>query len=402
MNKKGMLVQLNIKKAFHYIPLAVLGTLVMGAILGMLVYGVILYEARSGEESAKMPVALVVEDENPYTDMAVSYITGEKTVNDLCDITRMSREEAVGLLNEGKVEAIVLVPENFMNGVLTGDNIPARIILDKAGVGTKSGQFRSLIAAAALDLGVTQAAIYAVDELCVELGIDAIEESEDYLNVELFKYFMRRSRVLDVNQITATGDLSLVEFYVAVLVVLLLFLIVIVCGKLFIPEHGMFDRILAGKERMGDIFVTLSELHGVILGYYVLLAGLYLCLCLAGFIPFHWASPVILWFVISCVFTIGMFLCRLAGNQVTAALTVFLYTMVDLFTAGNLVPAVFLPELVNRIGMFFPTRYIVRCMGGILTGVVDWKNCGIVLLIAVIFFGGIIIVNRLKNKVENS
>lgn len=400
MKKKRLLLELHMKSAWKLFPMMLLGTLVMTLILGISLYMMVNYEIHR-EDVGKYEVALVVEDDNIYTHMAISYLYGEKMVSDFCHIEEMTSEEAAVSLKDGSVSAVVYVPEGFMQGVLEGNNIPARIILEHAGIGSKSGQFRSMISAAALDLGLTQAAIYAVDDLCVKYGkLEAIQESENYLNQELFRFFMGRSKVLKKVSVSATGDLSIPVFYSAVFLVMLLFFQMMLMGRFFITENSMFRRILINQKNMGIVFLNVSQWASITVMYCILFAVVYIACTFDGIVVLRLGAFVKMAVAIGCVVAIGQLVAHLAKDTVTMALTLFFYGLADLFVAGNLVPQVFLPALINRLGAFCPTRYIVSCMGSGIAGNGQWISVMMTLVIGVIFFCATNVADYYKNQME--
>lgn len=375
MKKKTTLFFLQMKLAFSSIPVILAGTLVLTAIIVLAAFAGV--KLLSNEENTeKMRVALVIQDESKYTKMALTYLFEEESVKEMCDFVEMSEEEAGEALNLGEVFAVVIIPKNFLAGVLNGTNIPARIVLKDSGMHTQSGYFQELVNAAATDLAMAQSAVYAVDDLCRATGIDAIAESEEYLNVNLFMYALRRNTYYGQIEYSDTGDLTTVEFYAASGIVLLLLLSGVTCCDILKRDNAALLRSLNRMEVRPWLMAT-SKLAGVMAVYGGMLLLVYMIMAVLKKVPFSLPALVGIVVVVFAIFALNLLIFQITDSKMAGAMILFMGSIVMLFVSGNFLPEIMLPEGVNAIGNVMPTKYITRLCGQILTGEVMGETLGI-------------------------
>lgn len=373
-----------LKLALKSIPVILLGTLVFTAfIAGTAFAGMKLLATK--ENTDKIPVALVVKDDNTYTRMAISYLLEEESIKEMCSFTEMTEEEAQKALENGRVLAAAVIPENFMSGVLHGGDVTAQVVLSDKGTTSRSKIFQKMIQSGATDLITAQAAIYAVDDLCIATGIDAIRESEEYLNKNLLMYALRRNSYFGKNIISDTGDLSVAQFYVSGGIVLLLMLGGITCGELLKREDSTFVSVIY---RLGirPCFVLFAKLLGASAVYIGLMLIVYVTASCCKIVPFHWMGIPAAVVVVLTVFSVNLLVFQVAGSKMAGMLAGFMITIVMMFLSGNFIPASFLPKLVNDMGNFMPAKWITALCGQMLTGEIRVWNLVICIFIAVVTF----------------
>lgn len=385
-----------LKLAIKFIPAILLGTLILSALVaGTAFAGMKLLSTE--ENTDKISVALVVKDDNTYTQMALSYLLEEESIKEMCSFTEMTEDAAQKALKSGQVFAVVIIPENFMVNVLHGGDVTAQVVLSDKGTTSQSKVFQKMIQSGASDLITAQAAIYAVDDLCIATGIDAIQESEEYLNVNLLKYALRRNAYFGKNIISDTGELSVAQFYAAGGIVLLLMLSGITCGELLKREEGVF---VSSVYRMGirPYSVLLAKLLGTSAVYTGVFYVVYAAASWGRVIPFTWMGLLAAAVVILTVFSVNLLVFQAAGGKMAGTLAGFIVTIVMMFLSGNFIPASFLPKLVNDIGNIMPAKWITALCGQILTGEILPRNLVICGLITVIMFLGTAMIQALDRN----
>lgn len=383
MKKIRIYFGLQLKTVIKMLPVILLGTVVFSVLLlgGVLAADKML---AGQQQSSVMNVALVVNDDNKYTEIAINMLVNEENIKELCSFTEMSEADAIAELSTGQVTAAVVIPENFLAGVLNGTNIPARIILPDGNGFSRSLAFRELVSAGASDLATAQAAIYAVDDLCRVAGIDAIAESEDYLNKKLFLYALGRNKYYDKFEVAKTGDLSVVEFYMASGLVMFLLFGGVICGE-FLGRENQAVSVCLGRVGVSGRMIVCAKLFSVSLVYFVMLAAAYCVGCALDVVSWSFTSLLGIFVVVAAVFGINLFVFRTADSVVTGSIVLFIGTIVMMFASGNIIPEFFLPEIVNRIGYFMPTKWIVGLAGQVLCGEVVMTDLVIVGAIGAVF-----------------
>lgn len=397
MKKTLALYKMWLKLALKSIPVIFSGTLILALFVAGIAFAGVKLLA-SEDDRDKIPVALVINDDNTYTQMALSYLVEEETIKETCTFTEMKEEEAEKALKEGEVLAVIIIPENFMVKVLYGEDVTAQLILSEGKTTAKSRMFRKMIQSGAIDLVTAQSAIYAVDDLCRATGIDAIRESEEYLNLHLLMYALRRNTYFGKQIISDTGDLSPMQFYAAGGIVLLLMLGGITCGELLKKEAETYISSLyrVGIKPRSVLFAKLLSTSAV---YFAIMMVIYATALFQKLVVFSFTAIPAAAVVILAVFSINLLIFQMAGNRVAGTLAGFLVTVVMMFLSGNFIPASFLPKLVNDIGNFMPSKWITALCGQILAGEVLWNTVWTCFVVLVIMLAAAILFQALNRKI---
>lgn len=383
MKKDIMLLGLHIKMAFGKIHIILLQTLVLSLLIGA--FSIVFIRTLSSEEGiAVTNVALVNEDANTYTDMAVSFLFEEESVKKTCRFVETDRENALFMLNDGTVDAVVILPEDFLKGILNGENYPARIILKKSGMQSSSLVFQGLINAGASDLKTAQAAVYAALDLCRVTQNGSIDKVQDDVNRSLLMYALKRNSYYGNIVVSSTGELSVKDFYISGGIVLLLFLSGIVLRDILKRDSR---QMLSCLKRQGihTEIIPFCKLCGVSAVYSLIIIIIYLIFAALGAVKLSYLSIPGIIVLVMAVFSVSLFLFSLSDNIEGQALLLFMLTIVMMFVSGNIIPDVFLPGIVRRMGGFMPGKYMARLMGQIISGGIELSAIVICLLWGALF-----------------
>lgn len=396
MNKKKAFLLLQIKNSFKSVPSVLGGTLVFSFLaVVFVVFAIKIMDT----DSANQPfnVALVVEDDNKYTKLAISYLFEEETIKSTCNFIEMTGDEAEKSLEEDSVGAVVIIPDGFFEGVIKGTNILARIILSKSGVTSQSQYFQEMVRAGASDLATAQAIFYAVSDLYTACGVTSVNEAGEYLDRKLMLYALGRNTYYKEMEQSVFGKLPIVWFYIAGAVVLLLLLSGIVCCDVLKREK---DALVTAVKIHGISFIDIavSKLFSVMAIYVPILWCIYIVLSVKRIIPFSVPAFAMVIVLVFAVFSINMFVLWMANDRMTGIMILFLGSICMLFVSGNIIPGVFLSKTVNIIGCFMPAKYIVNLCGQILTGEVTAINAVICVMIGVLFTTASVVCERTRKQ----
>lgn len=377
-------LKLEIKRACKILPYFLAGAIVLALLLGTVAFSAskVLY----GKSAAgRISVGVVLPEDDAVADKAVSMISSLDSVKSLCDFKYLGEEEGRRSLKEGKIYALMMIPEGFVRDIMNGVNTPVTILIPKD-AGVEAMLFKELADAGARSLSVAQAAIYAGNEFCVLNAMaDSIPRLESELNQIYLKYALPREDYFRSYQVSASGDISMLSYYGIALSVLFLLLCGIPASSVLRPDSLVFKRKLRmiGLGRWKVTAVKLSAVF-VLLGTVgaLLLAGAWA----SGAVELHWLVVVMTALLCLCVSAMVLFAYELAGSPTAGVMFLFLSATAMMFISGGFIPSVFLPEGIKNLAAFMPTTVLIRVLKGFITGAVSWEAVGLMCMMGAVFY----------------
>lgn len=160
------------KKILHDIP----GICIKLAIFVLLVSMAFFCGARILEQKEKPDFVLgYVAKEDELTRQAISYISGLDSIEEWCRFEKVtSKEEGMFLLEEGKLDALFVIPDQMIQSILTGQNLQPPIYMTNTN-SISNILFKDLEEAGIHMLQVAQSQIYVayglgLKEFCDEIN----------------------------------------------------------------------------------------------------------------------------------------------------------------------------------------------------------------------------------------
>ncbi len=354
------ILKIEMKRALKSIPYFLTGAVVLAVLAGTIAFSAnrMLY-GKKAVDSIQVGVAVPREDRGAKWIM--SMVSSLESVSSLCEFVYLDEEEGRRQMEKGEIYALMLIPDQLLEGIMNGTNEPVTIVFPEQ-AGLEASVFRELTDAGTEILKTAQAAIYAADHLLEDMGRAAqIPQAESDLNRLYLKYALSRSVYFKTEQVSASGDVTTEVFYgisCAVLAVLLL----------GIPAAGFLQPFSGGMEKKLYIsgFSRPMRLWARTLALAFLLA-------LATAAPFFFClgegmlqsglCSIPVWLLI-CICASGwVILIYEAGRSTLAGVSIlFLSTIVMMFMAGGLIPAVFLPKAITEAGRFTPVFFLMEAV----------------------------------------
>ena len=317
------------KRLLRQLPYFLAGLAVMVLLVGMAAFSAskVLY----GETSLKkIEVGVVLPEDDALSEKITKMIASLDSVESLCDFSYLEHDEAFQRMKSGELQAVFEVPSGMARDILA--------------------VFRELAESGSSMLGTSQAAIYAANECLNIQGVpEQIPVSEQDLNRIFLKYAMNREALFRKKTVSAAGNVSTAVFYGISGIVFLMILTGIPAAPFLAPQTEALEQ---GLRRIG------------IRRWYPLFCK---CLCMTLLLMavtaggYGWAvqkgyalagrEELAAWGLTCAAVSAWILLfyevCR---SSAAAILTLFAVNVVFLFLAGGIIPSVFLPELVQKVG----------------------------------------------------
>lgn len=319
----------------------------------------------------KVPIALVLPENDRLVNLAFSFLEGMDSVRDTCLFYKVSREEAYSLFDKGQVFSIILIPDSFVEQILSGENLPATVILPKES-NLEALLFKTLADSGVSLLSTAQAGIYAVDDVLIRKEHwESIPVMEKELNQLYLAYSLNRSAYFKNMPLSATGAWSVLEFYSASGLIFILLFSGTSAYEYFKTEGSALRLCL---KRLGlslfSVQVIKLTAFSLVFSSLIFLAEKLLYLMPLPVRLSYWDleqffSLFILLFSISSFF---LLVSKSSSQASGAVLTISVLSIGSLFLAGGFLPSVFLPEKLRALGQLLPASNWLNLAGGLLFG----------------------------------
>ncbi len=357
------------KRAFQLLPQFFLGSLVAAVFVIVLTFSgskILYYE----EARPKATIALVMQESSPLFQMVMAYVEEIESVSSFCIFEQMEEEEALNLLASHSISAVFLVPDKEVESILDGTNLPIHVLLP-SGSSLTSALLLDLTNAGGLVLRSAQGGVYSLYDIYKEQGIPENVDSLSWiLNLENLKFFASRGDLFRQETISATGELTVSQYYLASSLSFCLLLLGIPCAPFLKADNLAFQRKLSiyGLKNPFQIFVKASSVFLLFLTFCPIL---FIFLFYFKALPFHHLQP----FVIS-LFSILIFvsfytvlLYEAAPTKAAGIYFLFLSSLFLHFSSGGFLPSVFLPSAMETISSLLPSSYMIKGIGSFATGI---------------------------------
>lgn len=368
MRQHGTYLFYQLKRALRHGPQMLLGAIVLAVFAGTIAFCAI-KEMESSDTSVSVPVAVVIEDQSEVMNLLLSFLSDMQSTGHFI-FRVMTEQNAYSALENGSAAAVMLVPKNVIEGIMDGTNLHVHVLLSEKNA-LAAILLQELSAAGAKILSAAQAGTYTMTTLYhIADKMDALSDAYMELDLRNLSYALSRGDLFHVIHANATGEESVLIYYLASAALLFLLLF----GICYLSFYGKSNAACDAKERacgIGYPTVLLGRISGIFLYQLILL------FILAAFMPylartfllsfrqclFMLALSAALLFSISAFF---FFLYELVPSPGHAMLLLFFSSVLMMLVSGCFVPNAFLPVWCRHIAAVLPVRYWMQTLFAIL------------------------------------
>lgn len=307
-----------------------------------------------GVDFSGITLAIAAPDGDPVAEQLTQVLSGMQDIRRYCRVVSMPYDRATRALSEGSVSAVLVLPENFLGGVLSGENPDVELLVHGD---------RPLEALLTLWVGESasgllrafQSGIYTVLELYGEnppAGL-SYETVMTRINLRYISWAMNRQDLYRIQTVPVTGALPIGLHYT----LSLFFYLALSLAPLFavIFDHRWIapQRRFRAAGRRAGIFFSASLVSCWLLQS-VLIAVFSLSMLKCGF--FAVLLPALLCGLFCGAF--GAFCCLATADTGSCGLLSFLCTLVFLALSGGILPPVLMPGFLQPLLQLSPVTWL--------------------------------------------
>lgn len=376
------------KKLKHALPQLLLGTVVLIFIIGTIAFcGIKLLYPSSTLKTVQIDI--VLSDTSPSSVSAIDLIRNMQSTKDIFVFQIADEESAYADLSNGKAIAVMLIPDDMINGILDGTNSPIQIVFAKSS-SLSTLLLQELTGAGAKILSSAQADIYTITDLYVEEGLqEYLQKSYDTINQTNLRYALARDRIFQIKSTSVTGGLSVITYYSASAILLLLFLFGNICSTFLVNDPKSFQQKIKAMS-IPSYFIVFIQWLCVFFIYLGILLVLFLLISFLNHIgfPISSASQIPL---LSCSILIAfissytLMIYRIIPTAAMSILILTISSLLFLFLSGCFIPTAFFPFSITSISMHLPTTYAFHKTALLLSDSSSVQYNGILLIYSILF-----------------
>lgn len=343
-------------------------------LMGLTVFGT--RQIWSGNNTQKTTVRIgYVAPEDMLTKLAVSYVEQLESVKSWCSLEKTTVDKGMALLENGALTALLILPDDLVNEILTGSNAPVTVYLPEsvdASI-TNSKVFEELANAGVGMLQTAQAEIYAAETLAGEAGVKNLLE-EMYYDINRFNLSiaLTRESLWENISLSVTGNHTYAVYYGSAFFAIYLLVAALFIGNFCKRNH--LQQFMAWR-RLGVPFAwQLASQWSALLLLMVLVGVLPFCLLL--YPPFAELLSVVftpqmavaVFFVLALSAMYALMVYQYVGEHQRAVLVLGLLALAQGYAAGCIIPSVLLPQGIAAVGAFVPAAYLKAAFTMLFTG----------------------------------
>lgn len=361
---------LELKRSFQVLKKTIVNFILITALLAAVIT-VVSYTIMQSQIFSRIEVGVVVPDQDATTQTVVQFISAMKSVRTVCDFRYMDEETAIAEMENGNLQAVILLPVNFYEDVDNGMNTPAQILLPKNSA-LNVVVFQELLKDGISLLQTAEAGVYATYEMMREED-HVMEPADmgDYLAEQYIVEGLSRQRMFEEQVISPFGNMDSVQFYYLSVYMILLLMSGLNMGYLFRGQSRAVDQKLKmyglGPIKRSFVKVIIMSFLLYLLSLFLYGAGLFLTR-MTPLQLFYWTPDVLLSMFLLCI-TISAYFYMIYGlcdNGIQGASVLFAVNAAMILISGLILPLAYLPKGVQYLGNVMPlhiwSEYARECL----------------------------------------
>lgn len=366
------------KRMLKLLPSVLAGALALCFIVSFFIYSI--SNNFYGENKFNKFKIAISKPNNDYSvELMLNILKNTESVESLCEFIETSESEAYNMSKSGEVYGAIIIPNNFVYDIISGKNTPASIILPNTSF-IETELLKSLADAFSRTLSAVQAGVYTVSNDYYQKNSSNITKTlENNINIEFIDYTLPREEYFIHNKVSATENLTVLQYYVSSGIVFIMLMIGMSMSKIILDENKSFYNKLniygINKTKLITIktlcvftfFIVMFLAILIVVKFFGLFEILNInSLKLINIIPVFLSFYGISFFIVLNYY--------IADSQIGGSLLLFISSVVTMFISGGFLPSVFLPDIFLKLSFFTPIYYFINLIGNMFLKEISGLN----------------------------
>ena len=350
-----------IHKALRFFPHMLIGICILAILGGVLCFSTMqLFGNSANGESDTVSVGLVTNHNEAYLDFAMDLVTQMNSIKTHFSFVYVEEADGMRMLENGEIVALMILPDHVMEGILSGSNAHARVILSKKDP-LSSILMQEIAKSASALITSSQSDIYSAADLYQTYDVyDHVQAAFDTLNLQTLRYALSRNALFRPRTVSATGSIHYSIYYLCSA-----FLFILLCSGisyiLFFHRGSKDLRLKMQSAGLHSVSLSLPAFVSTFMyqGFVCILLYIGVAIyftSLGVFTPDVALSILVLILILQFASSSFLFmLLSLSPASPTSVIILFLLTGVLMLGSGCFVPLAFLPAGIRLLSAYLPT-----------------------------------------------
>lgn len=333
-----------------------------------------IYKMRS-DNNEKINLAIVNEDTNPFTEILISYITSDESFSQNFNFYIENIDSAKFSMSEGKYDAIILIPDRFLNDIISGKNESFKSYIGNVS-SIEALAFNEILTSAAKYISSSQVGIYStLDYLRYKVNASDVIYNRGLAGINLYfsKVVLGRKAMLDEQSVSPSGTHTLQVYYFLSILVMFM-LLYSVLHVYSIHEVCNSSVILKIKSSSLSYFkIMFSKFLSVFILNLILFVIIFIALFIGVNSSFELnfniniANVILMVNFLIIVSLFAIISSVLFSEKNSAYIFILIITITMTFISGGYIPSAFLPEIFNNLKLFTVNYYCIWLLSGLIS-----------------------------------
>lgn len=362
---------LEIKRMFLSLPKLFLGSLFLLVLLSGFL---IICAQGTGREKEKdtITVAVAAAEDEPFIDWMISTVSNMKNMAYICSFERMDETLADRKLKSGEVDAVFLIPKQYIASIVRGENTPVTIRFGKTQANIANFLFRQLCEAASFFILGSEAGIYSLQEYYAYHNLSGERGDELELNLRYISEIITLDKAVTKEETIESGSYPLTSQYIISGFLLFLLFQGLSYSKLLAPQSHSLQNQLAlehlgyGRQLLAKWTALFLSVLSVCLFYFLLfsigvkISGFSLPGTICGSFGGIWQFAVYCIPVLITCTALILFVYELTEDASSGLLLLTFCILLMGLCSGFFYPLEHLPQAVRSIAPLLPAYHLLQ------------------------------------------
>lgn len=307
-------------------------------------------------------VAMVIPKEQEQVKMIAQVTAAMKSVESICEFVYVDEVKAKEMLREGRLQAAIILPEDFYEDVNTGYNTPLTVYVAQ-NASLNQRVFQELLKDGVSLLRTSESGVYSMLSAAREYPAELSQrEIGDVISEIYIREAFYRGEIFGRSVYSPLGEMDLYQYYFVSAVTMILLMI----GMNYSFLYRRQTKTVEEKLKLAGVGpVKVSMIKIVVMGNFLWLlsAGIYGAGCMISdrmgknFLMFD--GKVLLYLIPQCLAIAAYFhlIYTIFGKSSQGAAAVFAVNVFMILCSGAVIPVSYLPKIAGKMGEYLPINF---------------------------------------------